>query len=1484
MQLGNPLISSISLQAAIDLRPLTVAPSTPVLEALALMAKSSSSCILPSIVLPSLHEPRPSCVLVLSGTALVGLLTERDIVRFAASVMNRRSLTVADVMTPNPLVLYESDFINIFTVLNLFRQHRIRHLPILDDRSGVLGIFTPVRVACAQRNRIRQLLQPVSLLKWRRVEEVMTPDVIRATPTASLQKLAKLMDKYRVSCVVIVEENTDNIIIPVGIVTQRDIVQFQALEPDFLRVKADLVMSSPLFSLNPADSLSKAHQQMIDRRVRRLVVSAVATGALAGIVTQTSLLLALDRTQMYSTIEVLQQEVRQLQKEKVKLLENQNLEPEKQVQGGRALLETQTEFDRLLYTIAQKIRQSLNLESTLNSTVMEVRQLLGTSRVLIYRFDFNWSGTVVVESVDGGWTSMLGQEVHDPCFAKTWVEPYKNGRIQATPDIYNAGLTKCHLDLLAQFQVKANLVVPILQAENLWGLLVAQQCEAPRQWQPAEIEFLQKLATQVAIAIKQAELYEQAQGEIVRRQRIEESLQRERDFAAAVLDTVGSLVVVLDRQGRIVRFNKACQKITHYEFDEVKDRCVWDLFLIPDEVESVKAVFQKVMAGNFPQQQENYCLTKAGTRRLIAWSYTALIDRAGAVEYAIATGTDITERFQAEEALLKLNEDLEARVQQRTTDLMHLNQELLHEIADRQLAEDALRTSEQRFRAIFEQAAVGMVEAALDGRFRRVNQKFCDIVGIRQAELLEKTFLEITHPDDIDPDKQYVEQLLAGKIKTFSMEKRYLRPDGAIVWVNLTGALVRKPSGDPDYFIAVVEDIKDRKDAESELRHKSHDLANFSSNLKKLHRLTTTNYQDFEALFTDYLQTGCEIFRLPTGIIGIIDGKSYIISSIKSDMQSLRAGQGWELKENYLCAAVVRENKTITYINNGEREEEPKHPAYQDRNLTAYIGTPILVNQQIYGALNFSSSAGRDRKFQTYEREIIELMSQTIGRFIAAQQMEIEREQAEAALRGSQRFIQRIAESTPNILYLYDLIEQRNLYINGAITDILGYTQAEINKMGAQVLQNLMHPDDLAKLTEYMQRLTTADDGEILEIEYQMKHANGEWRWLIGRETIFTRTHENQPQQILGTATDITDRKLASEQLQQANEKLMSKVQELEQHNLEMDLLRDMNEFMQACMTVEEAYEAIATLIVPLFPGCGGGLFMINSSSNLVEAVAEWGTIGSSSTLFMPNECWGLRRGRVHFVGQQSSGLFCKHIRGNCTGKTDVTSAKQLPRESLCVPMMAQGETLGLLYLIAQKPGGLTAAKQQLAQTVSEHIALALANLQLRETLQQQSIRDSLTGLFNRRYMEESLERELRRCDRNGEPLGIIMIDVDHFKRFNDTFGHEAGDAVLRELGLFLQQNIRDSDIACRYGGEELMLILPEASLHDTGERAEQLREGIKQLRVQHRRQQLGAVTVSLGVACFPEHGFTGEAAIRAADAALYRAKKAGRDRVVTAG
>lgn len=359
---------------------------------------------------------------------------------------------------------------------------------------------------------------------------------------------------------------------------------------------------------------------------------------------------------------------------------------------------------------------------------------------------------------------------------------------------------------------------------------------------------------------------------------------------------------------------------------------------------------------------------------------------------------------------------------------------------------------------------------------------------------------------------------------------------------------------------------------------------------------------------------------------------------------------------------------------------------------------------------------------------------------------------------------------------------------------------------------------------------------------------------------------------IIASGIDVTERKQAEAAQQQANQQLSNWVSKLEQRNHEITYLSYTVDVLQACPTLEEACTTLTQLVESLFPQASGGIFLSRNTKSLIEPVATWGVpLLANQAAFHPDDCWALRLGKPHWVDDADDGLLCKHVYHS------------LPAESLCVPLMAHRETFGVLYLGSLEKGVLSPDKRQLAIAVAEHIAPTLANLKLRETLKNQSIRDSLTSLFNRRYMEEALEREMLRCDRKQQPLSIIMLDVDHFKRFNDTLGHDAGDAVLRELGRCLQSYVRGSDIACRYGGEEFTLILPEASLGVTQLRAEQIRAAAKQLQVESSGQSVGAITLSLGVASFPKHGLEGEAILKAADTALYRAKQEGRDRVIVA-
>ncbi|MBI3914753.1 MAG: diguanylate cyclase [Chloroflexi bacterium] len=351
--------------------------------------------------------------------------------------------------------------------------------------------------------------------------------------------------------------------------------------------------------------------------------------------------------------------------------------------------------------------------------------------------------------------------------------------------------------------------------------------------------------------------------------------------------------------------------------------------------------------------------------------------------------------------------------------------------------------------------------------------------------------------------------------------------------------------------------------------------------------------------------------------------------------------------------------------------------------------------------------------------------------------------------------------------------------------------------------------------------------------------------------------------------TELQERQRTEETLSLVNAKLTGSLQESEWRNREMFMLTEIDDLLQTCFSVEEAFQVINQFVRKFFPNEAGTVYVLSPSRDLLEAVAVWGEV-TLEREFAPADCLALRSGRVYRVEDVQSNLICPHVHASEAGGY------------LCVPMMALSEILGLVHL--QHPAGvLSDSTKAIAITLAGHIALALANLKLRESLHQMSFRDGLTGLFNRRYMEETLERELRRAARAQKSLGIVMLDLDHFKQFNDEYGHEAGDKLLRELGSLLNKNIRAGDIACRYGGEEFTLILSDASLETIMRRAEQVHDQVKHLHVRVGGHLLEGITASLGVALYPNHAASSDDLLRAADHALYQAKKEGRNQVVVA-
>ncbi len=340
-----------------------------------------------------------------------------------------------------------------------------------------------------------------------------------------------------------------------------------------------------------------------------------------------------------------------------------------------------------------------------------------------------------------------------------------------------------------------------------------------------------------------------------------------------------------------------------------------------------------------------------------------------------------------------------------------------------------------------------------------------------------------------------------------------------------------------------------------------------------------------------------------------------------------------------------------------------------------------------------------------------------------------------------------------------------------------------------------------------------------------------------------------------------------------ANDELAHSLEESRRLGETLRQLSDLGHMLQGCRSLDEAAIGLAATMAQLFRNSRGSINLVNASQNLVAPLCQWGGNATTDTAFAPDECWALRLGHAYPDSQSFTAAFtCRHLHAE--PDRDV-------RKQLCVPLLAQGSVLGTLTLLDDN--AIAAEIRAAAIAAAEQISLAVANLRLQETLRTQSLRDPLTGLFNRRYLEVSLARDLTRAIRRSQPLAVLMLDVDHFKRFNDTHGHDAGDALLTQFGELLTTCIRTEDVACRYGGEEFTIVLQEADAALALDRAEDICKAVRTLRVGYKNQDVGPVTVSIGIASYPQHGDSPEQLLRRADRALYAAKDAGRDQVCVA-
>lgn len=467
------------------------------------------------------------------------------------------------------------------------------------------------------------------------------------------------------------------------------------------------------------------------------------------------------------------------------------------------------------------------------------------------------------------------------------------------------------------------------------------------------------------------------------------------------------------------------------------------------------------------------------------------------------------------------------------------------------------------------------------------------------------------------------------------------------------------------------------------------------------------------------------------------------------------------------------------------------------------------------------------------------------------------RQRLSEALQETVENLETVLNASPLMISITEPATGRVLYANARFEDLTGYSRAEALGRTTLELGLFNEPAD----REAIRRLFESEP-QVRGTEVHFRHRSGR-RW-VGRVRGALIRYKGQVS-LLGMVSDITERYEADQLLRETQALLAQRVGELEQRTQELTALTALIGALQQAGGTPAAYALIAAHAPALFPEGGGAVWLAAERGRPLAAMAGWGAEPAGEPAAWGAGCPLLTEGRFSVQADPDVSPACRQHLGRAPG-------------ALCLPIAVEGARRGLLHL-RLRPAQLH-THAPLAAVLAEQLGLALSNLRLRDELRERAIHDPLTGLYNRYYMQESLERELRRAVRLSRPVSLAMLDLDHFKAFNDRLGHPAGDELLRALGAYLLTSVRGGDIACRYGGEEFLVILPEAGLEAARERAEQWRKAIPGLELSG---EAWPVTVSIGVACWPEQGRTAEELIAAADRALYQAKEAGRDCVICA-
>lgn len=765
-------VNNRTLKEFAELEFQTISPGTRLTDAIALM-----------------NQHHCSCLLIESQHRLAGILTERDLVDSIASGTDFAGITVAEVMTSQPITLSTEDNFTPLEIVAFLEQHKIRHLPLVDVLGKPVGVIT--------HQSLRKTFDNSYLLRQRTVKEVMTHPVIHTTGDRSIGEIARIMATNRISCVVIVEADTGKKLHPLGIVTERDLVQFKALNLDLERLPIHRVMSCPLFPIRPDANLQDAHELMLHHHIRRLV-AVDDEGYLAGIITQTCILTTLDSREIQAVAELLSE-----------------------------LVEEQTKQLKVEQAIKAEQQQQLELiQGRLNSILAEITDLvflvtpdepsISVISENFGNFDLQ-KHELIQQTIEQFWRSSTSQtfltQAQQALKQKQKINFEYSIYLPDRSRFWFSAQISAISDDTVVWIARDTTIVKVAQKQQITANIKLEQLVDART---KELQLANKLLQEQIINFFSFDRPKSR------------TKNRQNSLLQPLIPTNNRLAVWLNRLQRrnFPSWTGAVVALIIISLIESFRRAGITVpipFMLLIITVSMSANLGGVVAGLWSHSIWSLYVIYAA---VIGFGPTTLTGgvaqmTAGIVVmgvFAVVQGWTKEQNRWLRATSIHLNSNLEQEIHQRTRQLAIANANLEREIEEHIASKKALLASEQKFRAIFEQAGVGITLTGVDKKLLQVNPKFCQFIGYSAEELQTVTFDRITHPDDRLTDSHHLRQMRFNQLPTLVKEKRYIHKNGSVVWGNITVVPVKNERQQPDYFIAVIEDITKRKRAELALQ------------------------------------------------------------------------------------------------------------------------------------------------------------------------------------------------------------------------------------------------------------------------------------------------------------------------------------------------------------------------------------------------------------------------------------------------------------------------------------------------------------------------------------------------------------------------------------------------------------------------------------------------------------------------------------------